>query len=692
MSTNVTCPPPEISSAFQDLEWRQRFRLSHGSNHPQNSLYRITRTPLTVSRNRYGTLQPWDHNRVRLRQAPGGSDYVNASTIVLPSPANANASQATSSSEHGRSNGDQGAISNISSSFAGVHNPSPDQPESRYIATQGPKQDQSLHFWQMVMQETVGSIGVIIMLTTCYEGNKEKCGQYFPQSMLSPVLKLSEDGESSQDNPPGEIIRAGMVANNEGELFLISDLKRTAGADVEPDISQNNKQQQRTNAQRVGNSELILEDEQELPACPPNINTVTLLSLNYDSELGCEIRHLRAQLHSEEKQVYHYLFNGWPDFGKPDQETLEALLRLTTESRDVAANKGGGGWQNPRFVHCSAGVGRTGTFIAIDWLLHELEAGRLLEDQGHTRGGQIEQGNREALAANQAIDQNPERSQDHPQQQKQEQEQETWGKSGLPKQIKTPPLSSTTIHPLNERLTPHPPQSPPSQQQLPASSSSPSPSRAQGSGGLSPSSPPGGADREHHSDDLIYETVNALREQRPFMVMNELQYAFVYDVLKAEFVRMYRQQEIGAMVTGEATVGRDDGNEGGRERERAVKVPRVDVTSPTATGVAGVGSGAAAATANAKDGPAGGDATPSDGTLQDISFYAGTSIGNIRRDEEDTASHAGEPESEAETEIMDSSPDLLARVDGGKEEDAEDGGKRTEEMSAEKGGKMMDEQ
>ena len=37
------------------------------------------------------------------------------------------------------------------------------------------------------MQEVVGPIGVIVMLTQCYEGNKEKCGQYFPTDLSSPT-------------------------------------------------------------------------------------------------------------------------------------------------------------------------------------------------------------------------------------------------------------------------------------------------------------------------------------------------------------------------------------------------------------------------------------------------------------------------------------------------------------------------
>jgi hypothetical protein len=39
--------------------------------------------------------------------------------------------------------------------------------------------------------------------------------------------------------------------------------------------------------------------------------------------------------------------------------------------------------------------------------------------------------------------------------------------------------------------------------------------------------------------DLIYDTVNRLREQRMMMVMNEIQYSFLYEVVKEAFVDKY---------------------------------------------------------------------------------------------------------------------------------------------------------
>ncbi|XP_060078170.1 receptor-type tyrosine-protein phosphatase mu-like [Ylistrum balloti] len=71
----------------------------------------------------------------------------------------------------------------------------------------------------------------------------------------------------------------------------------------------------------------------------------------------------------EERQVHQFHFTTWPDHGTPD--TLELVLfhrRVTLYEAQLPGQM---------VVHCSAGIGRTGTFIALDALL---ASGR---DTGH---------------------------------------------------------------------------------------------------------------------------------------------------------------------------------------------------------------------------------------------------------------------------------------------------------------------
>ena len=60
---------------------------------------------------------------------------------------------------------------------------------------------------------------------------------------------------------------------------------------------------------------------------------------------------------------YHYLV--WKDFQAPEHATgiLRFLRRL---NEDYSTDRG------PILIHCSAGVGRTGTLVAIDHLIQQV--------------------------------------------------------------------------------------------------------------------------------------------------------------------------------------------------------------------------------------------------------------------------------------------------------------------------------
>ena len=166
---------------------------------------------------------------------------------------------------------------------------------------QGPKEAGVEHFWQMVWQETQ-AVAVIIMLTQLHEGFREKCFQYFPDSV---------DSEQYQ--------------------FRVAD--------------------------ELG------EEHEAVLRCREG---------SYDEVAKTSIRTLQIESQERTKTIYHLFFLGWPDFGVPGAADRSALLELIKLSREKNS-----GWVNPRIVHCSAGVGRTGSFIALEHLLAELEVGAL---------------------------------------------------------------------------------------------------------------------------------------------------------------------------------------------------------------------------------------------------------------------------------------------------------------------------
>ncbi|KAF2427655.1 phosphatases II [Tothia fuscella] len=260
----------EIHKKFIDLEWQQRNRLLMGTQKPTSpdtpiSPWKRVMGEDVTKRNRYFNVDPFVANRVRLKVPEGHSDYINASPIKL----------FDSETHVGRS----------------------------FIATQGPKEDIAAHMWRMIWHETT-SPAVIVMLTQTHESGKEKCFQYFPHSMDSPVQIINENDEF-------------------GDGFTA---------------------------------------------------TLTLKSIEEDTSTRSTIRELELKnAEGETKVVWHLLFGGWPDFLIPEGEDRAALIKL------VALSSSKNAADSPRIVHCSAGVGRSGTFIALDYLLHELEEGNLDE-------------------------------------------------------------------------------------------------------------------------------------------------------------------------------------------------------------------------------------------------------------------------------------------------------------------------
>ncbi|XP_043959324.1 receptor-type tyrosine-protein phosphatase H-like isoform X3 [Gambusia affinis] len=81
-----------------------------------------------------------------------------------------------------------------------------------------------------------------------------------------------------------------------------------------------------------------------------------------------KVKHMKD---AEERTVKHFHFTAWPDHGVPQgTEVLirfRGLVRKHIESEESKA---------PTVVHCSAGVGRTGTIIALDVLLQQLQQER----------------------------------------------------------------------------------------------------------------------------------------------------------------------------------------------------------------------------------------------------------------------------------------------------------------------------
>jgi protein-tyrosine phosphatase len=100
--------------------------------------------------------------------------------------------------------------------------------------------------------------------------------------------------------------------------------------------------------------------------------TVTLVEKKKDVKSACTVRKLLMTVGEKKKIVWHLFFKGWPDYNVPEGDDKSALMELIK-----LANEKNTGPDNPLIVHCSAGVGRSGTFITLDHFIRDIDAGAI---------------------------------------------------------------------------------------------------------------------------------------------------------------------------------------------------------------------------------------------------------------------------------------------------------------------------
>ena len=67
-------------------------------------------------------------------------------------------------------------------------------------------------------------------------------------------------------------------------------------------------------------------------------------------------------------KVTQFHYTAWPDHGVPENAmSLISFIRYVRKMFPISLN-------HPLLVHCSAGIGRSGTFITLDMMMQQIKA------------------------------------------------------------------------------------------------------------------------------------------------------------------------------------------------------------------------------------------------------------------------------------------------------------------------------
>lgn len=189
----------------------------------------------------------------------------------------------------------------------------------------------------------------VLMLNRVMEKGQEKCYQYWPK-------------EVGQDYVLGDVgLKVENVSSVPGEHYTVRKLRLTRlGAKKKKKKSE---ARQESNGQAAKKAKTAAEgaeaedaetmQESDNLASPAEEPSLQDAEDSEDSEEGEE--------EEESRTILHFHYTTWPDFGTPQcPDTFLEFLRAVRDSGSLEEDVG------PPVVHCSAGIGRSGTFVLVD--------------------------------------------------------------------------------------------------------------------------------------------------------------------------------------------------------------------------------------------------------------------------------------------------------------------------------------
>jgi receptor-type tyrosine-protein phosphatase zeta len=219
-----------------------------------------------------------------------------------------------------------------------VSDKSNEKKKQLYICCQAPLSSTINDFWRMIWEQEVP---VIVMITNLVEKNRVKADAYWPPKVKTVscygdiFVKLVSEKKKSKQNT---------VTIRCFQMWKVP----TKSCNTTP-----------SNNEKTSNSR-DLDSEENIPTPSESINSS---DDEHDIEES-ESEETVPQEGMEIRKVVQLHCTKWPDFGVPDSYDVLKDLISEVDIRKQEVDK-------PIVVHCSAGIGRTGTFVAIHMSLQK---------------------------------------------------------------------------------------------------------------------------------------------------------------------------------------------------------------------------------------------------------------------------------------------------------------------------------
>ncbi|KAJ3751102.1 hypothetical protein DFH05DRAFT_1362894, partial [Lentinula detonsa] len=309
--------------------------------------YSITAGVEKGAKNRYRHIWPFEHARVRLhlrRRSPPRRFSQTDESLTIPHSTVSFPPSLPPAKEH--------------DDYVNASYVQPLCTRRRYIATQGPLEATFVDFWTLVYQQNVH---VIVMLTREIEGSMVKCGPYWKDEVFGPLRLQLISIEGNVDEGKDDDVRrkAGVGDSGAGEFFFST-----------PTVSETKhgkKKGPRNPADAIIKRTFLLSHV-GYPDIPPR----KIIQFQYlewpDMNVPDDPRGVLGLIKEvDQAMMPKNVHAGFPALIRPSlsrRESEESLNYYTGIANDAIGKK-----QSPVLLHCSAGVGRTGGFIAVDAIL-----------------------------------------------------------------------------------------------------------------------------------------------------------------------------------------------------------------------------------------------------------------------------------------------------------------------------------